>query len=98
MMHSDFSVRSARDEVRHIIGSSKPHVIVGSQKDQTGDARRRTNITWKFMCELYEAQVASGRYFVHELTSEVNSRMRCVTRIMAMLGTRTILADLCMFG
>ena len=37
-----------------------------------------------------------GRFFVHELTSEVSSRMKCVT--MAMPGTRTIVADLCMFG
>ena len=39
-----------------------------------------------FVCELYEAQAACGRYFVHELTSEVNSRMKCVTKIMAMPG------------
>ena len=35
---------------------------------------------------------------MHELTSEVNSRMKCVTKIMAMPGTRTAVADLCMFG
>ena len=51
-----------------------------------------------FMCELYEAQTACGRHFVHELTSGVNSRMKCVTRTMAMPGTRTIVAYLCMFG
>ena len=33
----------------------------------------------EFLCELYKAQVARGRYFVHELTSDVNSRMKCVT-------------------
>ena len=43
-------------------------------------------------------RLARGRYFVHELTSEVNSRMKCVTKIMAMPGTRTTVADLCMFG
>ena len=31
----------------------------------------------EFLCELYEANVARGRYFVHELTSEVNLRMMC---------------------
>ena len=36
--------------------------------------------------------------FVHELTSEVNSRMKCVAKIMAMPGTRAAMADLCMFG
>ena len=44
------------------------------------------------------AQVARGRYFVHELISEVNSRMKCVATIMSMPGTRTVVADLCMFG
>ena len=52
----------------------------------------------EFLCELYEAQAARGRYFVHELTSEVNSRMRCVAKIMSVLGTRTAVADLCKFG
>ena len=32
------------------------------------------------------------------VTSEVNSRMRCVAKIMAMPGTRTTVVDLCMFG
>ena len=44
------------------------------------------------------AQVARGHYFVHELTSEVNSRMECVMKIMAISGTRIAVADLCMFG
>ena len=52
----------------------------------------------EFLCELYEAQVARGRHFVHELTSETNSRMKCVTKIMAIPGTRTTVADLCVFG
>ena len=43
-------------------------------------------------------QVARGRYFVHELTSKVNSRMRCVAKVMSMFGIRTAVADLCMFG
>ena len=36
--------------------------------------------------------------FVHGLTSEVNSRMQCVAKIMAMPGTRRTVARLCMFG
>ena len=52
----------------------------------------------ELMCELYDAQTACGRYFVHELTSGVNSRMKCVTKIMAMPGMRAIVADLCVFG
>ena len=44
--------------------------------------------------ELYEAR---GRYFVHELTSEVNSRVRCMAKVMATPGIRTAVADLRMF-
>ena len=52
----------------------------------------------KIRTEDAEAHAACGHYFVHELTSEVDSRMLCVTKIMAMPGTRTTVADLCMFG
>ena len=44
MTHCDFSVRSARGEMRHIIGCSEPDVIIGSdnrQRSEQGDARRR---------------------------------------------------------
>ena len=44
MTHCDFSVRSARDEIRRIIGSSEPDVIVGSDRDQNKGCRR-TRIT-----------------------------------------------------
>ena len=37
-------------------------------------------------------------FSVHELTSEVNSRMQRVAKFMAMPRTRTTVADLCMFG
>ena len=81
MTHCDFSAKSARDEMRQIIGSSGHDVIVHKESP----------------CGLYEAQVARGRYFVHERTSEVNSRMRCMAKVMAMPGIRTAVADLCMF-
>ena len=45
-----------------------------------------------------KSQAVWDRYFVHELTSEVNSSKRCVTKIMAMSGTRKIVAHLCMCG
>ena len=32
--HCDFSVRSARDEMRHNVGSSEPDVIIVSNRDQ----------------------------------------------------------------
>ena len=68
----------------------------GLTRTKTGKKRDKDHL--EFLCELCEAQVARGRYFVHELTSEVNSRMGCVLKIMAMLGTRSAVADLCMFG
>ena len=98
MTHCDFSVKSARDEMRHITGSSQPDVIIGSDRDQNRRCRKKEKDHVEFLCELYEAQVARCRYFVHELTSEVNSRMRCMAKAMAMPGIRTAVADLCMFG
>ena len=97
MTHCDFSGRP-RDEMRHIIGSSEPEVIIRSDRDRNRGCRKKDKDQIEFLCELYEAQVARGRYFVHELTSEVNSRLKCVAKIMAMPGTRTTVADLCMFG
>ena len=98
MTHGDFGVRSARDEMRRIIGSSEPDVIIGSNKDQNRECRKKEKDHMECLCELYEAQVARGRYFVYELTSEINSRMQCVAKIMAMPGTRTTVTNLCMFG
>ena len=45
MTHCDFRERPARDEMRHIIGSSEPDVIIGSDRIGTGSAERRTEIT-----------------------------------------------------
>ena len=87
MTHCDFSVRSARGELRHIIGSSQLDIIIGSDTEQNRRCRKNVKDHVEFLCELSEAQVARGRYFVHELTSEVNSRMQCVAKIMAMPGT-----------
>ena len=72
----DFSVRSAWDEMRHIMGCSEPDVIILSDKDQNRECRKKDKFHMEFLCELYEAQVARIRCFVHELTSEVNSRMQ----------------------
>ena len=74
MTHGDFRVKSARDEMRHIIGSSELDVIIGSDWEQNRECRKKDKDHIEFLCELYEARVARGRYFVHELTSEVNSR------------------------
>ena len=94
MTHRDFSAKSAQDEMRHIFGSSEPGVIIGSDRDRNRGCRKKDKDHIEFLCELYEAQVARGRYLVHELTSEVNSRMRCMEKVMATPGTRTAVADL----
>ena len=41
MTHCDFSARAARDEMRHIIGSSEPDVIIGSDKDRNRECRKK---------------------------------------------------------
>ena len=66
-------------------------------KIRTGSCDKKDKDHMEFLCELYEAQAACGRYFVHELASEVNSRMTFVTGNMVMPGTKTIVGDLCMF-
>ena len=95
MTHCDFSERPARDEMRHIIGSSELDVIIGSDKDINRGCGKKVKDHIEFLCEQYEAQAAQGRYFVHDLTSEASSRMKCMGKIMAMLGTRAASADLC---
>ena len=75
----DFIVRSARDEMRQILGSCERDVVIGSVKDQSRGCRRKDEDHMESLCELYGAQVACGRYFVHDQTSEVNSRKTCVT-------------------
>ena len=39
--HCDFSPRAARDEMRHIIASSEPDVIIGSDKDRNRGCRKK---------------------------------------------------------
>ena len=41
MTHCDFSVKWARDEMRHIIGGSEPDVIVGSDRDLNRRCRKK---------------------------------------------------------
>ena len=43
MTHCDFSVRSARDEMRHITGCSEPDVIIGSDKDREQEDARKSD-------------------------------------------------------
>ena len=41
MTNCDFSVRQARNEMRHTIGSSEPDVIIGSDKDQNRGCKKK---------------------------------------------------------
>ena len=52
--------------MRHIIGSSEPDVIIGSDKDRNRGCKKKDKDHIEFLCELYEAQAAQGQYFVHE--------------------------------
>ena len=53
MTHCVFSVRSARNEMRRIIGSSEPDVIVRSDKDQNKGCKKKDKDHLEFLCELY---------------------------------------------
>ena len=41
MTNCDFSERRARDEMRHITGSSEPDVIIGSDKDRNRGCKKK---------------------------------------------------------
>ena len=41
MTNCDFSERRARDAMRHIIGSSEPDVIIGSDKDRNRGCKKK---------------------------------------------------------
>ena len=69
MTHCDYNVRPARDEMRQIVGNSEPDVIIGSDKDHNRGCKQNYKDHMEFCCELYEAPLARGRHFVHELTS-----------------------------
>ena len=71
---------------------------MGLTRTENRGCKKKDKDHIEFLCELYEAQAAQERYFVHELTSEASSRMKCIVKIMAMPRTRAAVADLCMFG
>ena len=41
MTHCDFGVRSARDEMRHVVGMSEPDSIIGSDRDRNRECRKK---------------------------------------------------------
>ena len=52
MTHCDFSRRPVRDEMRHIIGSSEPEVIIGSDRDRNRGCKKKDKDHIDFLCEL----------------------------------------------
>ena len=52
-----------------------------------------------FCCELYEAQLKRGDYFLHEHPASASSwQCRCVKRVMAIPGVIATTADQCRYG
>ena len=90
-MMNDIWLAAADDVVLHFV-SCRPHAEVTirqSDRDRNRWCKKKLKDHVEFLCELYEAQAACGRCFVHELMSEVNSRMRCVAKIMTMPGNQS---------
>ena len=65
-------------------------VFTRSDKNQSRGWKKEHKDHMEFLCDLYDAQVASGRYCVHEQTSAVHSRIKCVTRIIVMPKNKNI--------
>ena len=84
--------------MRHIIGSSEPDVIIGSDKDRTRGCEKNDKDHIEFLCELYEAQAAQGTVLCARINVRSELETKCIVKIMAMPGTRAAVADLCMFG
>ena len=82
---------------RDIMEMRQHDVFTESDKNQSRGWRKEHKDHMEFLCDLYDAQVASGRYCVHEQTSAAHSRM-CVARIIVMPNTRTYVSKLCMLG
>ena len=51
MTHCDFSAKSAREEMRHIIGSSELDVIVGRDRNQNRECRKKDKDHMEVLCE-----------------------------------------------
>ena len=64
--------------MRHIIGSSEPDVIIGSDRDRNRECRKKDRDHIEFLCDLYEAQVARGRILRAraDISSELENEVR----------------------
>ena len=78
MRSCSFNTKTARDEVRRLIGIS---ILTGFDKDQIRKCRMEDGDQSGFLRELC-AQMACRRCFVHGRTAQALLRMECMTRIM----------------
>ena len=65
---------------------------MGLTKEQTRGCKMKDKDYLEFLCTMRKWRAVATSW--HELTSEVNSRLQCVAKIMAMPGTRTTCAGL----
>ena len=78
MTHCDFGVSSAPEVMRHIIGSSEPDAIIGSDKDQDRRCKKKDKDHMESLCELYEGLTCEGHTSAlhHEEESSSNCRQK----------------------
>jgi len=61
--------------------------------------RVRALVHLRFMCEIYQAQVLAGRYFLHEHPVAASSWFEpCVARVLRMNGVGRLNGDQCQYG
>ena len=71
MTHCDFSVRSARDEMRHIVGINEPDVIIGFDKDQNRGCKKKD----KYLMEFRTVRSASCARSLLRARADVRSEL-----------------------
>ena len=75
MTNCDFSERRARDEMRHIIGSSEPDVIIVSDRDRNRGCKKKDKDHIEFLCELC-ARINVRSELENEVRSEDHGHAR----------------------
>ena len=70
-------------------------------RDDTEIRRRKAaaDVHMRFVCELYELHLTSGRYFLHEHpASAISWPMPCVEAVKDLPGVDTVVGDQCQYG
>ena len=67
--------------------------------EKVKQAYTRAMIHLQFSCEMYELQVAGGRYFLHEHPDKAMSwKEWCVTKVQDLEGVGRVTGDQCQYG